>query len=110
MNDSMSDNTWVHVLNESQLEEGAIHQVTPKGLSIILMKKDGHVFAMRNRCAHMACTLAGGRREGYTLQCPCHEWKFDIRTGEFLGAREITVPVYECRSQEGGVFIKLEAL
>ena len=106
----MPDNTWVHALNESQLEEGAIHLVAPKGVSIILIKKAGRVFAMRNRCAHMACTLAGGRLDGYTLQCPCHEWKFDITTGEFLAAREITVPVYECRSQEGVIFIKLEAL
>jgi 3-phenylpropionate/trans-cinnamate dioxygenase ferredoxin subunit len=98
----------VEVLSESQLDEGSIHVVTPKGVSIVLMKVDGRIFAMRNRCAHMACTLAAGRLDGHTLQCPCHEWKFDITTGEFVAAREIAVPVYECRTDAGHILIKLE--
>jgi hypothetical protein len=28
-----------------------------------------------------------------------HEWKYDITTGEFLDAREITAPIYSCKSQ-----------
>lgn len=99
---------WVPTLDESQLQEDAIHLVSPKGVSIILIKKEGHVYALRNRCAHMSCTLAGGRLDGYVLQCPCHDWKFDITTGGFLQAREITVPTYACKSQDGKIFVKLE--
>ena len=101
---------WVPTVDESQLDEASITLAAPRGVSIILIKKDGRIYALRNRCAHMACTLAGGRLDGFTLQCPCHEWKFDITTGEFLAAREITVPTYECRSQNGKIFVKLEEL
>jgi nitrite reductase/ring-hydroxylating ferredoxin subunit len=104
----MEDTGWVPALDESQLQEATINLALPKGVSIILIKKEGHIYALRNRCAHMACTLAGGRLDGHTLQCPCHEWKFDITTGEFLDAREITVPTYACKSQDGTILVKME--
>ena len=104
----MEHDVWVPTLDESLLQEQTIHVVFPKGVSIILIKKDGQIYAIRNRCAHMACTLAGGRLDGDTLQCPCHDWKYDITTGEFLEAREITVPTYRCKSQDGKILIKLE--
>src|SRR5436190_17835346 len=104
----MEEDVWVPTLDETALQEQTINVVFPKGVSIILIKKDGQIYAIRNRCAHMACTLAGGRLDGYTLQCPCHEWKFDITTGEFVDAREITVPTYECKSQDGKILVKLE--
>src|SRR5712671_7547189 len=104
----MEETIWVPTLDESQLQEDTIYLVSPKGLSIILIKKGEHTYALKNQCAHMSCTLAGGRLDGYTLQCPCHEWKYDITTGEFLEAREITVPTYRCKSQDGTIFVKLE--
>ena len=104
----MKENGWVPAMDELHVLENAINVVSPKGVSIILIKKDGHIYALRNRCAHMACTLAGGRLEGHTIQCPCHEWKFDITTGEFIDAREITIPTYMCKSQDGKIFVKLE--
>jgi nitrite reductase/ring-hydroxylating ferredoxin subunit len=106
----MEDNDWVPTLDESQLRDETISLVSPRGISIILIKKGGQIYALRNRCAHMACTLAGGRLDGYTLQCPCHEWKYDITTGEFLDAREISVPTYRCKSQDGKILVKLEEL
>jgi nitrite reductase/ring-hydroxylating ferredoxin subunit len=104
----MEDNGWVPALEESHLKEDAINVVFPKGVSIILIRREGRIYALRNRCAHMACTLSSGRLDGDTLQCPCHDWKFDIKTGEFIAAREITVPTYTCKLQDGTIFIRLE--
>jgi nitrite reductase/ring-hydroxylating ferredoxin subunit len=99
---------WIPTFDESALQEGTATPVTPKGVSILLIRKEGRLYALRNRCAHMGCTLAGGRLDGNTLQCPCHEWKYDITTGEFLNAREITIQTYACKSQNGRIFIQLE--
>jgi nitrite reductase/ring-hydroxylating ferredoxin subunit len=94
----MEEDVWVPTLDESHLQEEAITLASPKGLSVILVKKGGHIYALRNRCAHKSCTLAGGRLDGYILQCDCHGWKYDIATGEFLDAREIIIPTYTCKS------------
>jgi nitrite reductase/ring-hydroxylating ferredoxin subunit len=104
----MEDNLWAPAVDESHLQEGTINLISPNGVSIILIKKDGRIYALRNRCAHMSCTLAGGRLDGYTLQCPCHEWKFDITTGEFIDAREIKVQTYLCKSEDGQIQVKME--
>ena len=104
----MEDDAWVPAFDEAHLQEDTINLAFPKGVSILLIKKDGHIYALRNRCAHMSCPLAGGRLDGHTLQCPCHEWKFDITTGEFIDAREIKVQTYLCKSKDGKVHIKLE--
>ncbi len=104
----MEDDAWVPALDESSLAEETIGLAFPKGVSIVLIKKNGQIYALRNRCAHMSCTLTGGRLDGYTLQCPCHEWKFDITNGEFIAAREIKVQTYLCKALDGTIHVKLE--
>jgi len=99
---------WVPALDESALAEDTVTLSFPKGLSIILIKRSGRIYALRNQCAHMSCTLAGGRLDGDTLQCPCHGWKFDITTGEFIDAREIKIRTYPCASKDGQILVKLE--
>jgi len=105
---SMESNGWVPALSESQLRDDTVNLVSAKGVSIILIKRGASIYALRNRCAHMSCTLAGGRLDGDTIQCPCHEWKFDITTGEFIDAREIKVQTYVCKSENGQIQVKME--
>lgn len=78
----------------SKLREGAPLAVFPLGLPVLLLRRGEEVFALENRCAHMGCPLTAGRLDGYTLQCPCHDWRFDIRTGKFLDAPELFIRTY----------------
>jgi len=55
----------------------------------------------------MACPLGGGSLDGYVIKCPCHDWRYDIRTGEFLDAKEIKIPIYESRVSDGKVFVNI---
>ena len=81
--------------------------VFPKGVSIALVKSKGQIYAISNKCAHMGCPLTVGTLDGYVLTCPCHDWRYDIRTGQFLDAKEIIIPTYEWKIEDGKVFIKL---
>lgn len=104
----MPANIWIETLDESELKEDAINLAFPEGVSILLIKRSGNIYAVRNRCAHMSCPLSGGWTGGYVLRCPCHEWSYDIRTGEVIGAREIRIPTYEWKSEAGKIYIKME--
>lgn len=99
---------WVAVSEEKQLKEGSGLSVNPKGLPVLLLKRSGQVFAVSNRCPHLGCSLAGGSISGYILTCPCHDWRFDIRTGEFLSAREIKLPIYDFKIESGTISIRIE--
>ncbi|MBI4287478.1 MAG: Rieske (2Fe-2S) protein [Chloroflexi bacterium] len=104
----MPEYPWVATLDESQLTEGNMAPVFPRGLSMLLIRKGGRVYALANRCAHMGCTLAGGQLDGPNLQCECHDWKYDISTGEFVDAPMIRIPTYQTRSEAGKIWVKLE--
>lgn len=99
--------SWVFAIEEKDLMPENLTFVSPKGLPILLVKREGSLYAMENKCAHMACPLSGGVLDGYILQCPCHDWRFDIRTGEFLDAKEIRIKTFGIKKEEGKIFIQI---
>ncbi|HQJ16092.1 MAG TPA: Rieske (2Fe-2S) protein [Candidatus Omnitrophota bacterium] len=99
---------WIPVIEEDRLIESSVRLVTPKGLGILLIRKKGsEIYAISNKCPHMGCPLRTGILEGYILTCPCHDWRFDIRTGFFLDAPEISLAVYPVRVADGMISIRL---
>ena len=94
-------------VDEAKVREGAYVPVYPKGVGILLARVDGSLYAVANRCAHMACPLEGGELAGAVLTCPCHDWRFDVRTGRFLDAPELGLTVYPAKSEAGKLFVGL---
>ena len=45
---------------------------------------DGLFYAIEDRCSHEDYPLSEGELDGYTVECPRHGSRFDIRTGEVL--------------------------
>lgn len=91
------------------MPEGRAVAVYPKGLAVMLVREDDRIFAVANKCAHMACQLTAGRLFGHIVQCACHDWQFDIRTGESTDASEIKLPVYPLKREAGRIFIDIGA-
>lgn len=91
-----------------KLPEGRPAAVMPGGLPVLLARAGGAVYAAENRCAHMGCPLAAGSLDGHVLECPCHSWRFDLRTGAMLGAEEIKIKTYPAEVRGGKIWIKAE--
>lgn len=99
---------WVSVIEDAKLKDNSVRLVFPKGIGLLLIRKAGsQVYAISNKCAHMGCPLKGGFLDGYIMQCPCHEWRFDIRSGEFLDAPEIKIAVYKWKAENGNIFVEI---
>jgi 3-phenylpropionate/trans-cinnamate dioxygenase ferredoxin subunit len=94
-------------MDEDRLPEDTMTVVFPYGVPIILVKKLEKIYAVSNKCAHMGCTLSRGSLVGLSVKCPCHEWMFDLRTGEFVTASQIRIPVYECKVEEHKIYVKI---
>jgi nitrite reductase/ring-hydroxylating ferredoxin subunit len=97
---------FVSVTNVSNLAEDTIKPVTVLGRSILLIKHAGQVFAITSKCPHMGCGLATGKLKEYIITCPCHSWSFDIRNGEYQANKAIKLATYECKVENGQVFVK----
>ncbi len=100
--------SFLPVLDESELQEGSMKPVKVEGTPILLTKVNGKIFAFDNRCPHMSCLLSGGTLDGYVIVCPCHEWRFDLRTGEYAEQKGFTLTKIAWKKKSGKIWIKLE--
>ncbi|MCX7919571.1 MAG: Rieske (2Fe-2S) protein [bacterium] len=100
--------SWHYVIDENKIAENRIHLVSPKGIPILLIKQRERMYAISNICAHMGCPLHTGKLDGFILACPCHAWKFDIRTGQMVEAKEIKIPIYALKREAGKIYINLK--
>ena len=99
--------TWTYVMEETELPEGGMAPVYPLGVAVVVARVGGALFAVSGKCAHMACPLLGGALDGHTITCPCHDWRFDIRTGRFIDAPELGLAVYGVKAEAGKLFVAL---
>ena len=103
----MSATKWTYVLDDAALQEGRMAPAFPLGVNVVLARVGGVAYAVSGKCAHMACPLFMGKLAGHTLTCPCHDWRFDVRSGAFLDAPELRLPVYPTRTEAGRLFVNL---
>lgn len=102
-------NHWVATnFHDKDLPEGSTVQAKVKERGIVLMRVEQKIFALLNECPHLGCKMHRGELNGFLLTCPCHDWIFDIRSGEFTTAPEIIIPVYPVKVENGEIFVKLE--
>lgn len=66
----------------TELPEGAMRRVTVGELDILLANTERGVFAVDDRCPHMAAPLSIGELDGCIVGCPLHEGRFDLASGD----------------------------
>lgn len=104
---TLKDRRWLTVARADALGEGERLAVRVEGRPVLLLQREGRVYALENDCPHLGCPLTRGAFEGYLLTCPCHDWTFDIRTGAFEIAPEIKLKTYACRIEDGQIYLQL---
>ena len=77
---------WYPVLESRKLGRRP-RTITVLGEKIVLVRDNGKVRALQDRCPHRGVPLSAGRREfpGF-LTCRYHGWTYDIATGELVAA------------------------
>lgn len=81
--------------------------VRRNGRQILLIARDGEVFALANRCPHEGYPLSEGTQgPGCVLTCNWHNWKFDLRSGAALIGRD-PVRTYAVEVRGGEIFLDL---
>jgi nitrite reductase/ring-hydroxylating ferredoxin subunit len=98
-------NQFVWVIKANDLVENALNQVSVVGRNVLLVKHEGQVYALASYCPHMGCDLTKGALKENILVCPCHGWSFDIRNGEYQANKNIKLLTYECKVDNGEVYV-----
>jgi phenylpropionate dioxygenase-like ring-hydroxylating dioxygenase large terminal subunit len=77
---------WYPVLEAGKLGKKP-RSVTICGEKIVLVRNQGRVYALSDRCPHRGVPLSAGRCEfPGTLTCVFHGWTYDLASGELVAA------------------------
>ncbi len=93
---------WIDAAALAEVPEGDVIGVMVAGKDIALFEVDGEVFATDNICSHGHARLSDGFLEGREIECPLHQGRFDVCSGQALCA-PLTVRIENMR-----VMLKLD--
>jgi naphthalene 1,2-dioxygenase system ferredoxin subunit len=103
----MSDH-WIDVTTTENIPEDDVIGMDIAGKSIALYRVDGEIFATDNLCTHGNARLCDGFLEGYEIECPLHQGKFDIRNGKAMCAPLTEdVKIYPIKIEGDRVFVAI---
>jgi 3-phenylpropionate/trans-cinnamate dioxygenase ferredoxin subunit len=99
---------FVRVCSISELSDPGKTVVHVGDRTVALFRVSGQYWATDDRCTHDAGQLVAGRLEGYTIVCPRHGAKFDIRTGEVLSRpASVDLATHEVRIEGDDVLVRV---
>jgi naphthalene 1,2-dioxygenase system ferredoxin subunit len=100
---------WIEVAAETDLFEGAGIAVSVAGNEIALFSVQGQTFALSNICSHGSGRLCEGYFEGWEVECPLHQGRFDVRTGQATCLPAIeSVKTWPVKLESGRIWLQLE--
>jgi 3-phenylpropionate/trans-cinnamate dioxygenase ferredoxin component len=99
---------FVRVCKVSDLADPGRKLVNIGEYTVALFHVSGQFWATDDRCTHDGGHLAYGRLEGYTIICPRHGARFDIRTGEVLSLpASVDIAVHEVKIEGDDVLVRV---
>ena len=100
--------SFLPVLEEKELKEGTMKLLSVEGTPVLMIKQFGEIFAIDNRCPHQGCGFSGGTLDGLVIVCPCHAWRFNLRTGEHENEPAMKLTRFEWKIKAGKIWVKHE--
>jgi len=78
----MSNTQWIDASAVDEVPEDDVIGVMVDGRDIAMYNAGGEIFATDNICTHGHARLCEGFLDGHEIECPLHQGKFDVRTGQ----------------------------
>jgi len=99
----------VSVAKLEDVPENDMKGVIINGTAIVLINREGTIYALEDRCSHEEFPLSTGDLVGGEVTCALHGARFDIETG-VPRALPAVIPVrtYEVQIDDGEVRVKLD--
>ena len=99
---------FIHVTDAVDVPDPGKILVEVEGEMIALFHVSGSFYAIDDVCTHDGGPLVDGELQDYTIACPRHGAKFDIRTGAALSMPAIRPTLaHDVRVEDGRVSVRL---
>jgi naphthalene 1,2-dioxygenase system ferredoxin subunit len=105
----MTATHWVDAVALDDLWEATGHATIVNGHDVALFRLGDEVHAIDNLCTHGHARLCEGFVEGHEVECPLHQGRFDLRSGQPTCAPvDEAVRTYPVRIHAGRVLVALD--
>jgi nitrite reductase/ring-hydroxylating ferredoxin subunit len=100
---------FVTALPSSRVKANDITFVEIETHPIVLIRIEGTVRAFSAICPHQLGDLSHGLVYRCEIECPAHQWRFDLRSGQSVYPEEesLALRFYEVKEDAGMIKIKL---
>ena len=99
---------FIHVADAADVPDPGKVLIEVEGEMIALFHVGGSFYAIDDVCTHDGGPLVDGELQDYTIACPRHGAKFDIRTGAALSMPAIRPTLaHDVRVENGSVSVRL---
>ena len=100
---------WQRVASISEIDADGVLGVDVDGSPVALYRLGNEVFATAGICTHALAILSDGFVEDGKIECPLHQGRFDLETGEPKAPPvSMPVPVYPVKTENGKVYVDLD--
>jgi nitrite reductase/ring-hydroxylating ferredoxin subunit/uncharacterized membrane protein len=98
---------WTEVAEEANVKESEPTLVEAAGVEIMLVRQDGSLYALLDRCAHQGGPLHEGKIEDGCVICPWHASRYRVSDGVALsGPTSHPQPALQVRRHEGKIEVR----
>ena len=97
---------WTAVLGEDGLEEGKLTGAQADGVTVLLVRKQGRLYGLIDRCSHRGCPLHEGELKDDAVVCPCHGSTFRLDGSIVKGPATSPQPALQVRVESGKVEVR----
>ena len=94
----------------SEVPEGTAKRVLVDGVPVAVVRSEGEVYAVQDRCSHANVALSEGEVEDATVECWLHGSRFDLVSGRPTGLPATQpIPVYQVKIDGEDVLVSVDA-
>lgn len=103
----MSDTgQFVKIACLDDVPSGVVRVFEAHGRRVAVCNKDGHVYAIDDRCTHDNGPLGEGELVDGEIECPRHGARFDIQTGKAMCLPAVGyVATYPIEVRDGEIWV-----
>ncbi|MGI9028461.1 MAG: Rieske 2Fe-2S domain-containing protein [Ilumatobacteraceae bacterium] len=98
---------WTDIAGLDDIPVDEPTAVVSDDVVLMVLRRDGQIYVMEDRCTHRGGPLHEGRLERSCIVCPWHDSAFDLATGAVRqGPATMPQPVYDVRVADGRIAVR----
>ncbi len=99
--------TYKDVIAADQLQEGKPVVVEDERVPVMLLRREGQIYAVEAWCPHAGGPLIDGKFEGITVECPWHRSCFRLDDGAPLnGPASAPLRTFDVQERDGRILVQ----